>query len=158
MTDKPKIEPCPFCKLDKHVRLNRSRSDYGFFAVRCGECDAEGPCFKNKEDAINAWNLVSSHVQNYLEMNPRADGSDNRKLSEVESSRSLKIENEILNRENDDLRKKVNELHRESEKKENRIWTLLNEARDQLMALQQYCLGYGMTYEQIKEGSKIHES
>jgi transcription elongation factor Elf1 len=82
MPDTPKIERCPYCGNKKYFDLRRKTVIENY--IVCKECWSQGMLCLTEEKAIEAWNNVSSMVQIYLEMNPRADGSDNGKLSEPE--------------------------------------------------------------------------
>ena len=47
-----KIKLCPLCGGEAEL------DGYGFslYFVRCGDCNATGPAFEDKESAIKAWN------------------------------------------------------------------------------------------------------
>ncbi len=62
MTQRPNLEPCPFCNSKKvvvaqyGVALKHQEIEQGSYSVMCDDCGASGPEITGRSFAISAWN------------------------------------------------------------------------------------------------------
>lgn len=62
MTQRPYLEPCPFCNskevmlLQYGIEADPETIDMGSYSVTCDQCGASGPEISPKSAAIAAWN------------------------------------------------------------------------------------------------------